>query len=71
MLILRKTEFQFIRIDALEHEIASLRELLKMKNELVAKQVNELCDLARQNRLLTSKVDTMTERLQGSVVSYG
>jgi len=71
MLIMRKTELLLIQITELEREITTLRELLKTKNEFIGLQQNKINDFERQNRILTNKVDTMTERLAGSVISYG
>lgn len=71
MLVLKKTELLHIQIDGLQQEIHSLRELLKTKNELIGLQQNKISDLEHQNRILTNKVDNITERLQGSVLSYG
>lgn len=71
MLILRKTELLSIQIERLQQETAILKELLKTKNEYIGMQQNKISDLERQNRILTYKVDNITERLQGSVLSYG
>jgi uncharacterized coiled-coil protein SlyX len=71
MLILRKRELQLLQITNLQQETASLREIIRLKNELVGMQQNKISDLQRENRLLTSKLDNMQERQQGSVVSYG
>jgi hypothetical protein len=70
MLILRKTELHCIQIDEMQREITILRELLKEKNEFIGLQQNKINDLERQNRTLASKIDNMTERLAGSVISY-
>ncbi len=71
MLILKKAELLSIQIERLQQETTILKELLKTKNEYIGMQQNKISDLARQNRILTYKVDNITERLQGSVLSYG
>jgi len=71
MLILRKTELLSIQIDDMQHEIKTLRELLKAKNEFIGMQQNKINDLERENRILTNKIDVIHERLQSSSLSYG
>jgi hypothetical protein len=54
---------QKLRIDELEHELQTMKELLKLKNQFIEKQQNEIHRL--EHRLIT-----IQGRLEGMVIAY-
>ncbi len=74
MIILRTKTFmdrQAATIDSLKEDLRILRELILEKNKFIERQQNEIYEQKQLNKSLTCKLDTMTERLSGMVISYG
>jgi hypothetical protein len=64
-------ETQEMQIQNLKVEITSLRDILRLKNDLTVKQQNEIFDLTQKVRVLSNRLEDMTLRNKEGMASYG